>query len=111
VFIAGGIGITPFIAMLEEHMSTKSKRPVALYYFIADKNELAYKGLLKTAKNMGVDVQLRIGKGVRLTEDDIKSKLDSDFYLSGPPGMVGAYKAQLQNMKVQTIHTDLFTGY
>ena len=111
VFVAGGIGITPFIAMIQEIIATKSSRTIDLYYFVSDTSEIAYKDILTAAKAYGVTTHPKIGRESRLTDDDIKAHPGAHYYLSGPPGMVAAYKSQLKRAKVQTIHTDLFTGY
>jgi ferredoxin-NADP reductase/Na+-translocating ferredoxin:NAD+ oxidoreductase RnfD subunit len=111
VFIAGGIGITPFIAMIEDVIYRDSKQVIDLYYFVADKSEIAFKEVLKTALGKGLNIHMRVGSGERLTEDDIKKHTSSMFYISGPPGLVGAYKTMLQKMKITKIYTDLFTGY
>ena len=111
VFIAGGIGITPFISMIEDVINKKSTQAIDLYYFVADKNEIAFKKTLKSAKDKGINIHLRVGSGERLTEADIKDHKSSIFYISGPPGLVGAYKTLLQKSKITKIRTDLFTGY
>ena len=111
VFVAGGIGITPFISMIKDMIATKSKQAATLYYFANDKSEVAYKDVLKAARNAGIKIHLRVGNGLRLTEDEIKNNSNAQFYLSGPPGLVNGYKAQLQKLKIKNIHTDLFTGY
>ncbi len=111
VFVAGGIGITPFIAMVEELAAQNQKRTVDLYYFVADKSEVAYEDVLKAANKAGVTVHPRVGRDARFTADDVKTHPKAHYYLSGPPGMVAAYKSQLQELKVAKIHTDLFTGY
>lgn len=111
VLVAGGIGVTPFIAMLEEMIANKTKQAVDLYYFASDKSEIAFKDVLKKAQEAGVKIHPRIGPGLRLTDEDMRSHKSAHFYLSGPPGMVNGYKAQLQKMNIKRIHTDLFTGY
>lgn len=111
VFIAGGIGITPFIAMIDHMLATDKRYSVDLYYFVTDKTELAYQDVLKSAQKAGIKINLRIGKDARLTDDDIKKHPGARFYLSGPPGLVSAYKTQLKEAGIKTIHVDLFAGY
>ncbi|MFN3910068.1 MAG: ferredoxin--NADP reductase [Candidatus Anstonellaceae archaeon] len=50
VFIAGGIGITPFICMLKELESKQYKNKVYLFYSNKSKKEIAYKNLLDEIK-------------------------------------------------------------
>lgn len=111
VFIAGGIGITPFIAMISDMLATGKKTTTDLYYFVSDKSEVAYQDVLKSAQKSGVKVNLRIGKTARLTDEDMKKHATARFYLSGPPGFVSVYKTQLQKMGIKRIHVDYFTGY
>ncbi len=111
VLIAGGIGVTPIVAMIQDMLVSGIKQPVDLYYFASDKSEIVYKDILKKAQNAGIKVHLRVGSGLRLSDDDIKDRSSAQYYLSGPPGLVNGYKAQLQKLKVQHIHTDFFTGY
>lgn len=112
VFVAGGIGITPFIAMLKEMLVSGKKIPITLYYFVAAENEIAYREVLELARAEGVKVEIRTGKGARFTDQDMRSHaLDTHFYLSGPPGLVNSYKMQLQKMGIKKVHADYFTGY
>jgi ferredoxin-NADP reductase len=111
VFIAGGIGITPFISMIREMQSNNTKRAVDLYYFVADRSEVAYKDVLKAAVAVGVNVHIRVGHEARLADEDIKKHAHAEYYLSGPPGLVQAYKDQLKSNGIGKIRTDYFTGY
>lgn len=111
VFVAGGIGVTPFASMIQDVVDKGIKRNITLYYFVAAKEEVAYKDLLEAATKYGVTTHLKIGREARLTNEDIQTHQNATFYLSGPPGMVNAYKAQLRNSRIKKIHTDLFTGY
>lgn len=111
VFIAGGIGVTPFIAMISQLIADNSKRDVTLYYFAAEEAEVAYKDVLEQAKKAGITTELMIGRDARLSPEAIASHQNAHFYISGPPGMVAAYKKQLKAAGVGKIHTDLFTGY
>lgn len=111
VFIAGGIGITPFISMISEVLSSDETRSIELYYFVADKSEVAYKDILKSAASKGIKTHIRIGRDAGLTNDDIAQHKGAHFYVSGPPGLVSAYKKQLLAARVEHVHTDYFTGY
>lgn len=113
ILIAGGIGITPFIAMIQEILANKTDNPVDLYYFVRDKSEIAYKDILNSALKHGIKVHLKIGPEARLTSEDIEKHdaAKARFYISGPPGLVNAYQAQLKSMHVKRVTTDYFTGY
>lgn len=111
VFIAGGIGVTPFIAMIEHMLKTGKKYQVTLYYFASDKTEIVFKDLLNRAASAGIKTIPKVGKGERLSEQDIAANREAIFYLSGPPGLVSGYKAQIKSLGVKNIHTDYFFGY
>lgn len=111
VFIAGGIGITPFIAMISSMLASGKKYDAELYYFVSHDSEVAFKDVLASAKNPGINVQKRVGREQALTTADIKKHPGAEFYLSGPPGLVTAYEKQLKAAGVKKIHVDYFTGY
>ena len=111
VFIAGGIGITPYIAMIGSMLASKRKYNAELYYFVSDASEIAFKDILHTAKKAGISVHERFGRERALNHADIQKHPDAEFYLSGSPGLVDAYKKQLKTAGVKKIHVDYFTGY
>jgi glycine betaine catabolism B len=111
VFVAGGIGVTPYISMLKHLLTNNESRDITLYYFANDKSEIVYKDVLEAAESIGLKTVVRIGKGERLRESDIKKHRRAHFYLSGPPALVSAYKSQLKSQGINHIHTDNFTGY
>ncbi len=116
LFIAGGIGVTPFRSMVKDLVLSKEKRDVTLFYFANGESEVLYKDVWKEAKPYGVKVvgftnkeRLDIGL-LQKYASDFKER---DFYLSGPPFMVRAYKKALRELGVSAarIHTDYFSGY
>jgi ferredoxin-NADP reductase len=112
VFVAGGIGVTPFVSMLQSMLESKQKYNATLYYFASDKSEIVHKELLRKAgTSLGIRVIPKVGSGSRLSEADIKDNKDSTFYLSGPPGLVNTYKSQLKTLGVKNINVDYFNGY
>jgi glycine betaine catabolism B len=127
VFIAGGIGITPFRSMLKHLIDTKEKRDITLLYAVPHSEEIAYKDVFKKAAAMGVRVipivtgpgkdatwkgrTGRLDKGV-ITEE-VPDFAERTFYLSGPQMMVEDCQSMLQHMGVHRtrIETDYFPGY
>jgi ferredoxin-NADP reductase len=113
IFIAGGIGITPFVSMVEHVIQTRQKRSIELLYS-ADPSEHIHKDLFDSAKIYGVNTTY-ISR--RLKDDDfaliIKKSNDPIVYLSGPVVMVDSYKKALlrQGLKRYQIKTDFFSGY
>ncbi|MBI4159772.1 oxidoreductase [Candidatus Wolfebacteria bacterium] len=129
VFLAGGIGITPFRSMLKYFLDRREKRDVVLFYGTRSAEDIAYGELLKSAeKELGVKIiYLVIGDGELpagvvgergfLASDMVMRYVpdwrNRTFYLSGPNAMVDAYKKLLIGMGVlrSRIVTDYFPGY
>jgi len=116
VFVAGGIGITPFVSMVRDLINKNEKADIVLFY--ANRTEdVPYADLLKTAEQkVGVKTIYLIGNEF-LNEQVIKKHVpnlkDKIFYLSGPSAMVDNYKKLIKNMGVRAgnIKTDYFPGF
>lgn len=128
VAIAGGVGITPFRSMAKNLMDTKQKRDMVLFYLSADQSEFVYKDVFDAAKTAGVKTVYMLtvegvapanwkGRTGRITEQVIKDEVpdfqNRHYFISGPPGMVEAYKKLLTSIGVprMAIKTDYFPGY
>jgi ferredoxin-NADP reductase/Na+-transporting NADH:ubiquinone oxidoreductase subunit NqrB len=127
VFIAGGIGITPFVSILRSLMAQEERKTITLFYANKTEEEIAYKDVLEAAKQkLGLQVvhiladkeHLRsdwAGETGFLTEEILRKYVQEPthktYYLSGPPGMVGAYTTMLKRVGVKRIHTDYFPGF
>lgn len=114
VFVAGGIGITPFRSMVKFLMDTKDRRDIVLFYAASTPQDFVYKELFDQAgKTIGLKTIYAVG---RIDKDAIKKVPDFEnrkFYLSGPQGAVNAYKILLSQLSVKktNIKTDYFPGY
>ncbi len=111
LFIAGGIGITPYRSILKFLIDTGEKRDITLIYALADASELAFedilqKGATKFIKHIG-----------RLTADDIigyeTTIKDRVVYISGPEPMAEAIEKDLKTRGIDgsKIRTDFFPNY
>ncbi len=128
VFIAGGIGITPFRSMLKYLLDKQQRRDIVLFYTNRSADEIVYTDILNAAfTKLGVKIFYTLtdetaiprnwsGFVGRLDErmlmqavPDYKERV---YYLSGPPEMVNAYESVLKNMGVgnQQIKKDFFPG-
>lgn len=114
VFIAGGIGITPFRSMVQDMLDTGVHRDIVLFYVVREQAELCYLDTFKAARKQGV-VLVPLIRSLSLAQikeyaPDIASR---EIYLSGPNGMVREYRRLLRDQRVpgRQIHTDYFTGY
>lgn len=129
VFIAGGIGITPFRSMIQYLCDLKEPRDITLFYVNKKEEEIAYSEIfaqaktvigLKTVFVLSDEDQIRstwTGKKGRIDDRMIKNEvtdyLHRTYYLSGPNAMVDAYKHLLLHMGVhrRAIKTDYFPGF
>lgn len=111
ILVAGGVGITPFIAFLEDVYANGIYPPLQLHHFIADENEKIYIDTIQRAQENGVGVTYHVGSDARLTPEYIAQNSAASWYISGPPGMVRAYKKQLKHADVSSVKVDYFSGY
>lgn len=123
VFIAGGIGITPFRAMLvfeKNKLSQKEKGQNIILIYLNATQEFVFKQeldeLQRELNNFEVNYILTQREG-RLSREKLLKLVcfDSDTinYISGPPGMVDATVEILEKMKIENIRikTASFDGY
>lgn len=114
VFIAGGIGIDPFLSMLEFATLHKLPLKITLVYLNRNLESAPYLIELDDIINNNPNIKM-IKKFGLLEEDDIKN-LNSQgayWYVAGPPGMVHAARTILAKLGIMDndIKTEEFTGY
>jgi ferredoxin-NADP reductase len=116
VFIAGGIGVTPFRSMIRYLIDKGEKRDITLIYSVKTEDEIAYRDIFERAENeVGLKTIYLVGNF--LTEEFVKKEIadwnERIFYLSGPNAMVENYKKLFLKMgaKRSVIHTDYFPGF
>jgi glycine betaine catabolism B len=124
-FIAGGIGVTPFRSHVKYMLDSDRSHDSVLYYCVNTRDEIAYQTLWdEAAKHMtfhfvGVVAKEEISEPFEkgfVTEDMLRRRspdyLERTWYISGPPGMVTAYKKLLRGIGVprKQIKTDFFSG-
>ncbi len=127
VFIAGGIGVTPFRSMIKYMLDTNEKRTITLMYSNKTASEIAYKELFEeAAEKLGIknvytltdeipkDWSGRTGFISRtMIEEEVQDHLESMFYISGPQAMVATFEKTLSEMGIPKSHikTDFFPGF
>ncbi|MGM0367713.1 MAG: FAD-dependent oxidoreductase [Actinomycetota bacterium] len=118
VFIAGGIGITPYRSILLD-LSRKDKLgDIILLYANSDEENIAFKGLLENleSRHEGLKVHFIIypklidAKVIKGNVGDIGERT---FYISGPIKMVKSVESELEKLGVnkEKIVKDYFPGY
>jgi ferredoxin-NADP reductase len=128
VFMAGGVGITPFRSMLKYLLDEQQRRDIVLFYANRTADEIAYKDILGEAQTkLGIKVLYTLtntealprnwrGLVGRINENMIQRAVPDfqkrTYYLSGPPEMVRAYEHILKNIHVkpEQIKKDFFPG-
>jgi ferredoxin-NADP reductase len=128
VFIAGGIGITPFRSMIKYLADTKKQRDIVLFYANRHAGDIIYRDVWE---NSGKAVGLRVvyivsdksdapkdyqGKFGHIDADLIRQEVTDYrsriFYISGPNSLVETFKKILKDMGIPNNHiiTDYFPG-
>ena len=129
IFIAGGIGITPFRSMIKYLIDTNEKRDVVLFYANKTYQDVAYRAIFEQAhKALGITTVYTLSdtNGVPaafqyepgMVTPELIKKYAPDFkertyYISGPRAMILSFKENLQKMGIPRSHikTDFFPGY
>jgi ferredoxin-NADP reductase/Na+-translocating ferredoxin:NAD+ oxidoreductase RnfD subunit len=127
VFIAGGIGITPFRSMIKYLIDKNEARSIVMFYVNKKADEIAYSDIFDQAQQLGIktvytltdkdavpsDWQGQIGRidsaMIQGAVPDFKERI---YYLSGPHAMVVAYEEVLRGLGVSRNHIkkDFFPG-
>lgn len=127
VFIAGGIGVTPYRSIVKSLLDTNQKRDIVLVYFDKTEPELVYRDLFSEAQqkfgmksvyaiseNVPANWQGKVGHvdgAVILAEiPDFKERY---FYISGSHAVVVAMEKVIAGLGVPRtqIKTDFFPGF
>jgi ferredoxin-NADP reductase len=118
VFVAGGIGITPFRSILKQlHHDGKSIK-VELLYANRDAESIAFKDELEAISKAhdGFSITYYIGDN-RIDEAALKRHgellNDPTYYVSGPEPMVEAFEKTFESIGIDKEHSkfDYFPGY
>jgi ferredoxin-NADP reductase len=127
VFIAGGIGITPFRSMIQYLIDKKEPRSVVLLYSNKKAEDIAYKDLFDRAQGVLGIKTLYFATGEKgpvpgvytesisqkIIAQEIPDYRDRMYYLSGPHTMVAAFEETLRGMGIprRKIKVDFFPGF
>lgn len=130
VFLAGGIGITPFRSMIRYCADKKLNTPIRLIYSNSIPEEIAFRKEFEeiASKNSWFGLSMTITKPEESSEtwDGLTGRIDEEmvkkltseltdptFWLCGPPPMVDAISKVLGSLGVGSdrVRSEKFTGY
>ncbi|MBI3573007.1 MAG: oxidoreductase [Candidatus Kerfeldbacteria bacterium] len=129
VFVAGGIGVTPFRSMIKYLLDMNQPRPITMFSANLTVQDIAYRDVFDQAEQkLGIRTvyvltdEPRIPSdwtgrrgflNARMIEEEVPDYADHIFYLSGPQAMVKNYEHLLASMGVSRSHikTDYFPGF
>ena len=118
VFIAGGIGITPFMSMLRQAAHEGAARPLFLLYSNRRPQDAAFLSELQGMAPHGVRLLARMTDADGFVDEATLKRFATDaqapvYYLAGPPAMVNAMKAVLRGAGVADadVRSEQFYGY
>lgn len=115
VFIAGGVGITPFMSIIKDHQNNKSIRNILLLYGSKTKEDIIFREELDCIKEEWFKIIYILSKEKsssllygHINEDIIKKYTrnisNSLFYICGPKTMKRCVKKALINLGVKKQH-------
>lgn len=126
IFVAGGIGITPMLSMLQYLVDTGSEKPLFFFYAAKTSDELVFFEQLKYLSDQAPNITLNCilsqpdenwtGLKGRLNKDILKSfNIDfsqSDLYTCGPTPLMDSVKniAFELGLKEEHFHNEVFAS-
>ncbi len=119
VFIAGGIGVTPYRSIVKYLIDKAEKRDIVILYSDRSKSQFVYGDIFEEAlKKFGirtiyVDTDKMGHVNSNLISREIPDYKDRFFYISGSHGMVTGFENTLIGMKIPRtqIKVDYFPGF
>ena len=129
VFIAGGIGVTPFRSMVKYLRDSREDRDAVLFYSNKTEPEIAYKDFFDAAAALQPGFRVvytltdkatppswtgeRGYVDAAMIEREVSDYKERAFYISGPHTMVTAFRDTLREMGIpgHNIKTDYFPGF
>lgn len=125
VWIAGGIGVTPFMSMIRHAAASQQRLPVTFFYCNKTESDIAFLDEVTSAAALGLET-------VHVLAEPASSGLEHEtgyiteamltrhvheyrtatYYISGPPGLVKSYHDLLRKLGVPEVQivTDYFPG-
>jgi ferredoxin-NADP reductase len=118
IFVAGGIGITPFRSIINQLDHEGKDINIELLYANRDEADVPFREELEALSHKHENFNITYFFGDNLIDEaalrEFGSRVDEPYYyVSGPEPMVEAFKATLDGMGVDEQHAqfDYFPGY
>ncbi len=129
VFLAGGIGVTPFRSMTKYLLDKNEKRDVVFFYSNKTIQDLLYSDIFSVAeKDFGMKMVYTLAELDKIPSDwpgergfidekmirnNVPDFMERMFYISGPRVMVVAFEKILAKLGIpkNQIKTDFFPGF
>lgn len=114
VFVAGGIGITPLLSMIQSSLGSDRKEKLTLIYGARSERDLAFHDRLKDLSGRYPEFKYLPVIGQPISFDQIRPFANplAHFFICGPSGMMDALSAKLLDHGVDEshIHTERFVS-
>jgi ferredoxin-NADP reductase/Na+-translocating ferredoxin:NAD+ oxidoreductase RnfD subunit len=126
VFIAGGIGITPYRSMIKHLLDTGKKRDIIVLWGNKIAEDIVYRDVFEQAcEKLGIKIVHVLADGAadnlvsrkgmideQMIRQEVPDFAQRTFYISGSHTMVTIFKDMLKKMNVSNgqIKTDFFPG-
>lgn len=116
VFLAGGIGITPFRSIIKGSLNRK----ITLFYSNRKNEDVAFLNELKELENKNKNFKLMVIMtkltghiNPKMIKEDVKNWREAIYYAVGSTGFVQSMVNMLSEMKIkpEQIKTENFSGY
>lgn len=116
VFIAGGMGITPFRSIIASALKKNKELLVILIHCVSEKEALLFEELFWEAdRKIGLVYVPLVGTRLskKILDKHIPHLKDHIYYLSGSEKFIGAVREILRKAEIdeEQMKTDIFSGY
>jgi ferredoxin-NADP reductase len=108
VFFAGGIGVTPILAMLERLQVLG--RPSTLYYASRETEDFAYLPQLRALTTVHQHVDAESGQVLDIAAIIASLPREAHLYCCGPAPMMAAFESATADWPRPQIHVEYFTA-